>query len=810
MLRALVLAVGMFVTATGPILQAQSVVGTVVDRATSAPVSRGFVVLIDSLEQEVARWLVDDMGRYRVRAPGPGTYRLRSERIGYRLAHSPPLALATGETIVYGLVVDAIAIRLDAIEVQGRSECRVGGADFEFFAAVWAEAQKALRAASWTANSGTFRYDTRSYVRVLNRGRNVVRDEQVEDRSAVLRVPFRSIDPGHLVENGYVVAAQDGGYAYYAPDPDVLLDERFLEQHCVTAVKGTGTRAHMVALTFEPISDRFAPDIAGQLWLDGRTSELQTLEYRYSNLPVDIDDQRIGGTVAFTKVGTGAWIVREWQIRMPLVELIARRVDPNRIDTHLVGFQDVGSVVTRVIDIDGRLLYAADFAWLDGRVVDGTRGTPLTNARVTLVGTNVEVRTDGDGRFSLAGSFDGTYQVLVEHPRLDTLGYRFSENYVHLTHAEKTRVGLETPTLSDLLSAKCGAERRPETRVLVGVVQEGSSGQPVPDAIVRLAWYSDSADGAYDAMRTLTVMTDSMGAYVFCEVPSGRRVGVTAEALPLASDFAPLAFLGDSVRVSQRRGYPSAEPVWKHDFVLRPLQGRRSTIVGTVRAAGEGEPVPGARVQVANTDLGTISDSVGAFQLVNVSPGTHQLVLRRLGFAPTVFELTVPPATRLRVPEDRLVMGRAATQLSPIIVEADQPFSRRLELSGFYRRRERGFGEYLTPEEWERWNPSTTTDVMRRLNHFIVRANPGYGRGGDYRRFVIALPRGQTSVLGVECPVVLYVDGVYRGKNDIFADLDFVLDPGLIAGIEAYHGAWIPPRFSGPGSTCGVIVIWTR
>ena len=61
----------------------------------------------------------------------------------------------------------------------------------------------------------------------------------------------------------------------------------------------------------------------GVLWLDERTSELRAVEYGYTRIPDGVDNERIGGTVEFLKLPSGAWIVHQWQIRMPRLAVSA-------------------------------------------------------------------------------------------------------------------------------------------------------------------------------------------------------------------------------------------------------------------------------------------------------------------------------------------------------------------------------------------------------------------------------------------------------------------------------------------------------
>ena len=74
-------------------LRGQSVRGQLVDKTNGAAISGAFVVLVDQGGQEVARVLTGDAGTFLLRAPAPGTYRLQSKRIGFRMTASQPFAL---------------------------------------------------------------------------------------------------------------------------------------------------------------------------------------------------------------------------------------------------------------------------------------------------------------------------------------------------------------------------------------------------------------------------------------------------------------------------------------------------------------------------------------------------------------------------------------------------------------------------------------------------------------------------------------------------------------------------------------------
>src|SRR2546429_3804932 len=131
-------------------------------------------------------------------------------------------------------------------------------------------------------------------------------------------IPSRSPPASDLVARGYVVVEDDGTWTYQAPDADVLLSDPFLRTHCFETKAGHGETAGFVGLAFTPARDRSLPDVAGTLWLDQQTSELRHLQFNYTRLPHPLNEARAGGRVAFMRVPTRAWRVRDWVIPTPL------------------------------------------------------------------------------------------------------------------------------------------------------------------------------------------------------------------------------------------------------------------------------------------------------------------------------------------------------------------------------------------------------------------------------------------------------------------------------------------------------------
>ena len=101
-------------------------------------------------------------------ADGPGTYRLRTLRIGYRPVTSDPLVLAAGGEVTRRIVLSSVPVALDGIRVVDRSECRSFSDSAAATFAVWEQIRAALTAAQLTEASRAISSTTVVYDRTLD------------------------------------------------------------------------------------------------------------------------------------------------------------------------------------------------------------------------------------------------------------------------------------------------------------------------------------------------------------------------------------------------------------------------------------------------------------------------------------------------------------------------------------------------------------------------------------------------------------------------------------------------------------------
>jgi hypothetical protein len=116
MRRGWLLLFGLVYLSTGT-AASQSVRGTVFDRSTNETLAGAVVVLLDSDERISAAEMTDANGAFTLRAPAPGTYRLRAQLIGYTTAESGALAVIDEDTLFLEIRLRPVALELDAFTV---------------------------------------------------------------------------------------------------------------------------------------------------------------------------------------------------------------------------------------------------------------------------------------------------------------------------------------------------------------------------------------------------------------------------------------------------------------------------------------------------------------------------------------------------------------------------------------------------------------------------------------------------------------------------------------------------------------------
>jgi len=517
-------------------LHAQVVRGELVDRVTQQPVTSGFVVLIDSLQNELARGRVGRAGSFRLVAPGQGTYRIKTQIIGIRSTESAQFELRAGQVLEYRFEITAALVILPAIVVEDVRTCQTPAEAGLAASTLWEEARKALSAVAWTEGEALLRHKLVLYERERHPRTLDLLDERREEQTGLYRgSPFSTTDADALAERGYIQEVGDNEYYYYGPDAGVLLSDDFTSLHCFRPRPGLEDDA-LVGLQFEPIIGRDVSDIQGALWIDRHTFELRFLEFNYTQLPWAVDPGRVGGRIEFERLPDGPWIVARWWIRMPVVGY--RQLKPIENPDYwsqfeVLAIQEVGGWVDEVYTRTGMPVPRVIGSTLVGRVTAADTNVSLGGVPVVLLGTGLEAPTDEAGRYRIDGIPEGDYYVAFDAEFLDSLGYVPPPLELSVTRQRSYEIDLRVLARDSAWVSVCTESDPAGTGfgIVTGFVR-GLEGEPEADVNVVLSGVRRIVSGR-DRFQEVPIsvegVTNAVGYYRICGVPTD--VSLTAQAL---------------------------------------------------------------------------------------------------------------------------------------------------------------------------------------------------------------------------------------------------------------------------------------
>ncbi len=373
----------------------------ILDPVTFAPTAGGYVLLVDDTGAEIARSLNAGDGLLAITAPTGGRYRLASVRVGYHTSYSEPFDIEDGQAV--DLTIDLAHERVDLAAVADADACLP--ADAPKVELVWQETKKVLLAANWNGRDGLDYYSIMYDRDVDPEGLFVFGEQTNVTRGLVMQ------SDADAANQPFIVDRSDGGITYNPPTIGLLLSDRFAASYCFR-VK---TDDQSVTLSFEPRVETENPDVAGSFVLDVESGHLQSLDYRFLNVPLGIGGYQAGGQFAFMPGPSGRWLANEWEMRTPTV------ASDDDGQPALAGIRRVGGVVAAIARGED-VLYSAPLAELTGFVLDSAGATAVAGAEVRLVGTDYSATTDERGRFRITGPLDGEYAVTFTHVQFDRDG----------------------------------------------------------------------------------------------------------------------------------------------------------------------------------------------------------------------------------------------------------------------------------------------------------------------------------------------------------------------------------------------------
>lgn len=799
------------------------------ESGTGAPVAGALVRLLASDGESLRSTMTSSDGRYRLQVPEGGTWGVRVERIGYDDSAIRSVEVA-GDAVAFEdvvLVERAIELRGLTVDAGGR-RCDLTQPGDDGPQRLWSQVRKALDAASWTTRQGSLRFRLRQWVRTLSPGDGTILDERPSYAQSRAGNSVRSLPARQLADEGYVRVADDGSIEYFAPDAEVLLSDSFLSQHCFTVVDGGGSPDGaaagddgQVGLAFEPRPGRELPDVEGVLWVDATSGRLDRLTFRYTDLDrtglnFDVGEDAAAGEVRYVELADGRWVVREWWIRAPGVEVVRERTRFGSRDRQRVGaIYETGAAISFV---EGR-----NFAWAPDRqnfevrgvVFDSTAAGPLDGAVVRLAGRGWRTRADEAGRFVLSDVPAGRYRLVFEHDRLTELGLEPRTLDLTLDSVGVDDVRLVIPPITTLLAEGC-ADTEAGRGHIVGRVT-APDGETAMGGLGVAVRETSGLEGSSSEAVVSQATVGPDGTYRLCDVPAGRALRVELESV--RADRAQA-----EVTVPEG-GHGRVDLVvsWSEARGIDLTAAGGMSVGGTVTDASDGRPLPSVSVEVLDAQGEVVdrstTDASGAFRLSVDREDPRRVRFSALGFGEaTTGEL--PRASRRHRIDVRL--APTALEIEGLTASVD---ARALELDdvGFYDREERTIGTFLDREELQIQSVSRTTEALMRVPG-IQTVDQASETNNTTRRYIQFRAAARASFGSQSCVPAVYIDGALmrqggplgRAGGAGAADpdvpsLDELVSDEEILAVELYDSpATIPAQFAGAGTLCGAIVIWRR
>ena len=443
-----------------------------------------------------------------------------------------------------------------------------------------------------------------------------------------------------------------------------------------------------------------------------------------------------------------------------------------------------------------------------GVVFDSIASAPLVGAAVQLVVDDTSrftrtERTDSLGSFAFPDVSAGRYLIGFFHPLLDSLEIEPPVQRVQVAGRPTVLVDLAVPSGQRLLAAFCGAKPPTDSSgALVGWLRDADTDAPIADGRVVLTWSQLVVDarGLRVDQRRLPTRSRPSGMYVACDLPGdtqmladadaagGRRSGLVDVRVPARGLRRLDLALADSASaapapVAASAGARAAGTAPSGEPALRGTARLTGTVLDATSRA-----VPRASVTVRGAASTAVTTDDGTFVLAGLPAGTRSVQVRAIGYEPRSVVVRLASG---KTATTRLVLDKRVDVLAAVNV-VGKSVERTRDVTGFDQRRRMGTGNYLTREEIEKRNPLLISDALRTVPGLqIAPGGPGQNR---------ILGRGG-------CSPAVFVDGMQ--VVDGAKDLDAVVRPMDVRGIEVYRGgANTPPEYAS-NSSCGTILVWT-
>lgn len=228
-------------------------------------------------------------------------------------------------------------------------------------------------------------------------------------------------------------------------------------------------------------------------------------------------------------------------------------------------------------------------------------------------------------------------------------------------------------------------------------------------------------------------------------------------------------------------------------LIAPPHDAAAQSITGVVLDARTARPVVGASVSLPSNSGVSVTQADGRFRLPVGGAGRFVVETSHVAYATRTDTILLADGQNALV---QIQLVETAIELPPITVETR---SSRLDDAGFFDRRERGIGTFMTRGEISSQNVRHLSDVFARV--------PGLRRAMSSDGSSRVDSRGGTMITR-RCDIQYFIDGV---RAEIGAAGVDGVPVDIVEGVEVYRGgSEVPTQFDHGRAACGAVLVWTR
>jgi hypothetical protein len=227
-----------------------------------------------------------------------------------------------------------------------------------------------------------------------------------------------------------------------------------------------------------------------------------------------------------------------------------------------------------------------------------------------------------------------------------------------------------------------------------------------------------------------------------------------------------------------------------------PSASYRARVMGVYDVL-TGLPIEGAEIVDLKTGTLAITTKTGTISLAFLPDGGSTVRVRKMGYIAITRFMAISPDDTVPI---TLMLEQTPTALATVTTKDTTSGTWNAGLRGFETRSKSGAGHFITQAELRRSDNRQMLDLLGGIPGLYIRC--AKGSKPDRQCFASSDRSDKTR----PCRYKTFIDGA--PVTDLNLSQLSVAD---YAGIESYRGgSGIPPQYNMIGSTCGVLLFWTR